>query len=158
MRSSGPGPAGSLLCEDPQNRAPAGHKTSKITAGRKRRLGIRCTLSLSVEDIWVGVFDSLAIAWREAKIAGSRGHEALNRTILAHQVKALEKLIFGPRTLARTWGTRPEMLGRQIRCGAGLEIHRVLGSGEGGGARTRFAGQIYHQAFQDQALIRGRRT
>jgi hypothetical protein len=31
--------------------------------------------------------------------------------ILAHGVKALEKPVFGPCTLVRTWGTRPEMSG-----------------------------------------------
>jgi hypothetical protein len=46
-----------------------------------------------------------------------RGQTTVNRKeeFLAHGVKALEKPVFGPCTLVRTWGTRPEMLGNEIR-------------------------------------------
>jgi hypothetical protein len=56
--------------------------------------------------------DSVAIlpAWLLGAGASSRRENPLlpRASILVHAVKALEKIVFGPCTLWRTWGTRPE--------------------------------------------------
>src|ERR1700722_5007998 len=65
MRSSGVGPAGSLLCDQLVSGAAASQEASRTTRGRITRVGIRYTLTLSVERIWQaaqGLTDPLHIA------------------------------------------------------------------------------------------------
>jgi hypothetical protein len=61
-------------------------------------------------QLFQGEVDALEMAERDR--LGFDGKLLPEVRTVAHGVKALEKNFFGPGTLGRTWGTRPETLER----------------------------------------------